>query len=162
MSPDELELDGPSELLLEATIDDLSPEFFGLLMERLFEAGATEVDQLPALTSDGRQGVVVRAAVPVESRVEVEDAFMLHSTAMTVRAMPLDRVSAGVAYRTVTTRWGEARLRLKIWRGSVLQASPVYDDAAEIARSSGAPLSLIYGEATRLGEVFIGQRVEPD
>lgn len=160
MSPDDLE--GPSELLLEATIDDLSPEFYGLLAERLLEAGATEVDQLAALTPDGRQGVVVRAAVPVENRETVEDAFMLHSTAMTVRAMPLDRISAGVAYRTVTTRWGEARLRLKIWRGSVLEASPVYEDAAEIARSSGAPLRLVYGEAIRLGEVFVGQRIEPD
>lgn len=162
MSPDELELDGPRELLLEATLHDLNPEFFNLLAERLLEAGATEVDQLPALTPDGRQGLVVRAAVPFEGREDVEDAFMLHSTATTVRAMPLDRISAGVAYRTVTTRWGEARLRLKIWRGSVLEANPVYEDAAEIARSSGAPLRLIYGEATRLGEVFVGQKIEPD
>lgn len=153
---------GPAELILETTIDDMNPEFYELLVERLYEAGAVEVVQTPAATHAGRQGVNVSAVVPSGSREEVEEAFIVNSTAVSIRSTPVDRTAADQAEVTVATRWGEVRLNLKIWRGQVLEASPNIDDCLEVARQSSAPLRLVHGEAVRLGDVFVGQRMAGD
>lgn len=148
------------QYLLEVMLDDLSPEYFELLTERLQEAGASSVEQLPAISSADRPGYLVRAVAPAECRDLVGEAFIIHSTAEHVRIMPFSELRAATDFRSVTTRWGEARLRLKIWRGIVIDARPVYADVAQLAREAEAPLQVVIGEATRLGEVFIGQRHE--
>lgn len=151
--------DGPSELLLEAAIDDLSPEFFQLLVERLSEAGAIEVQQIPYLAANDRPGMLVRTLIPAVTRDEIEEIFLLNSSAVRVIALPADRVEARIELRPVTTRWGEVRLRLKIWRGQVIEAKPMHEDTIEVAREAGAPYGVIHDEAMRLGEVFIGQKM---
>lgn len=151
--------DGPSELLLEAAIDDLSSGYFELLVERLREAGAIDVQRVPYTSLAGRSGTLVRALIPVQARAGAEEIFMLHTTATQVVALPADRVEARVELRPVTTRWGDVRLQLKIWRGQVIEAKPLHDDTAAVARDAGAPYGLVHGEAMRLGEVFVGQKL---
>ncbi len=154
---------GSSDLLLcETVLDDISPEYFELLAERLREAGATSVEFVPAFNAAGRPGYLARAICPVECREQVSEAFILHSTAQAVRIVPCQEIRAGLEIRSVTTRWGEARLHLKLWQGIVIDARPLYEDAAALARESEAPLSVVTGEITRLGEAYVGRRLAND
>ena len=146
------------ELLLETNIDDMNPEYYELLIERLFEAGALDVFVTPIVMKRGRPATQVSAIVAATDRGPVEHALIENSTTFGVRALPIERTRAGRDWETVTTRWGEVRVKLKIWRGRVLEAAPEYADCLAVARDSGAPLRLIYGEAQRIGEVFVGQR----
>jgi hypothetical protein len=61
-------------------------------------------------------------------------------------------------FETVTTRWGDVRLKLRGWDNRVIGAMPEYDDCLRLSRASGAPIREIWAEANRLGEVFAGQR----
>lgn len=153
------EMDGPSELLLEAAVEDAGPDQMPLLVERLIEAGAIDVQQAPYLASTGRPGTLVRALIPTAARNQIEEIFLLNSSATHVIALPADRVEARIELRPVTTRWGDVRLRLKIWRGQVIEANPLHEDTIEVAREAGAPYSIVHGEAMRLGDVFIGQKL---
>lgn len=147
-----------SELLLETNIDDMNPEYYELLIERLFESGALDVFLTPIVMKRGRPATKVSAIVATGDRRQVEQTLIENSTTFGVRALPIDRTKAGRDWETVATRWGDVRLKLKIWRGRVLEAVPEYTDCAAVARASGAPLRLVYGEAHRMGEVFVGQR----
>ena len=146
------------ELLLETNIDDMNPQFFEPLSERLFAAGALDVWLTPVTMKKGRPATVVSAIVPADRRDEVERTLFLESTTIGVRATPVSRTRAPRRFETVTTRWGDVRLKLRAWDGRVLGAVPEYDDCLRLSHASGAPIHEIWAEANRLGEVFAGQR----
>jgi uncharacterized protein (TIGR00299 family) protein len=146
------------ELLLETNIDDMNPQFYEPLTERLFAAGAFDVWLTPVTMKKGRPATVVSAIVPAERRGEVERAFFLESTTTGVRATAVSRTRAPRRFETVTTRWGDVRLKLRGWDGRVIGAMPEYEDCLQLSRVSGAPIREIWAEANRLGEVFAGQR----
>ncbi|MDF3014928.1 MAG: hypothetical protein K0R44_153 [Thermomicrobiales bacterium] len=146
------------ELLLETNIDDMNPQFYEPLTERLFAAGALDVWLTPVTMKKGRPATVVSAIVPVQRRAEVEHAFFVESTTIGVRATPISRTRAPRRFETLTTRWGDVRLKLRGWDGRVIGAMPEYEDCLQLSRVSGASIREIWAEANRLGEVFTGQR----
>jgi pyridinium-3,5-bisthiocarboxylic acid mononucleotide nickel chelatase len=146
------------ELLLETNIDDMNPQFYEPLSERLFAAGALDVWLTPATMKKGRPATIVSAIVPADRRDEVERVLFVESTTIGVRATTVSRTRAPRRFETVTTRWGDVRLKLRGWDRRVLGATPEYDDCLELSRVSGAPIREIWAEANRLGEVFAGQR----
>ena len=148
------------ELLLEANIDDMNPEFYELLIERLFDAGALDVFLTPIVMKRGRPATKVSVIAAADRRDAVEETLFDNSSTFGVRAMPIDRTKTDRASVTVATRWGDVRLKLKIWRGRVLEVAPEYADCLAIARQADAPLRLVYGEAQRIGDAFVGRRGE--
>ena len=146
------------ELLLETNIDDMNPQFFEPLSERLFAAGALDVWLTSVTMKKGRPATVVSAIVPANQRAAVERALFVESTTIGVRATPVSRTRAPRRFETVTTRWGDVRLKLRGWEGRVIGAMPEYDDCLRLSRESDAPIREIWAEAHRLGDVFAGQR----
>jgi uncharacterized protein (TIGR00299 family) protein len=150
--------DSSEEYLLETNIDDMNPQFYEPLSERLFAAGALDVWLTPVLMKKGRPAVVVSAIVPANKRDEAERTLIVESTTLGVRATPVARTRAARAFRSVATRWGEVRLKLRGWDGRVIGAAPEYDDCLRLSQERGVPIREIWAEANRLGEVFVGQR----
>ena len=150
------------EVLLETNIDDMNPQFTELLVERLFAAGALDAWLTPVVMKKGRLGVVVSVLCPAERQRDLVDLLVEQTTTLGVRSRPVERVKAVRRFETATTRWGEVRLKLRGWRGRVIDAAPEYDDCLELARSADVPIREVWNEAHRMGEVFVGQRWSPD
>lgn len=154
--------DGPTELLLETNIDDMNPEFYEPLIELLFAAGALDVYLTPIIMKRGRPATKVSVICVAGLRAEIERILIEHSSTLGVRALPIDRTKAGRRIERVVTRWGDVRVKLKIWHGRVLDATPEYADCLAITRETGLPIRLVYGEATRIAEAYIGRRMKPE
>ena len=148
------------EVLLETNIDDMNPQFFELLTERLFAAGALDAWLSNATMKKGRPATIVSVIVPEARREAIERTLIVESTTIGIRATPITRTRAPRAFRSVTTRWGDVRLKLRGWEGRVISAAPEYDDCLRISREQGIPIREVWAEANRLGEVFAGQRWE--
>ncbi len=147
------------ELLLETNIDDMNPQAFELLAERLYEAGALEVWLTPVQMKKLRPGTMVSLLAPARLRAELSDVILRNSTSLGVRAIPIDRVKADRSFRTVATRFGEVSLKLKVIDERVSNATPEYDDCARLAREHGVPFADVWDEAHRIGERFVGGRL---
>ncbi|HET7038111.1 MAG TPA: nickel pincer cofactor biosynthesis protein LarC [Thermomicrobiaceae bacterium] len=152
--------DGPSELLLETNIDDMNPEFYEPLIERLFAAGALDVFLTPIIMKRGRPATKVSVICTAADRTELDRVLIENSSTLGVRALPIDRTKAGRRVEEVVTRWGEVRVKLKLWHGRVLDAVPEYADCLAIAHETGLPIRFVYGEATRIAEAYVGRRME--
>ena len=150
------------ELILETNIDDMNPQFTELLLERLFAAGALDAWLTPIVMKKGRPAVTVSALIPASRRKEIEDVFVEQSTTLGIRASSVDRTKAARRIENVTTRWGEVRLKLRGWRGRVIDAAPEYDDCLALARAAEVPIREVWNEAHRIGEVFVGQKWPED
>jgi hypothetical protein len=136
----------------------MNPQFFEPLSDRLFGAGALDVWLTPITMKKGRPATVVSVLVPASRRDEVERTLFVESTTIGVRSTSVSRTRASRRFVTVSTRWGDVRLKLRGWNGRVLGAMPEYDDCLRLSQSSNAPIREIWAEAHRLGEVFAGQR----
>lgn len=149
---------GTGDLLLETNIDDMNPQFYAPLTDRLFAAGALDVWLTPIMMKKGRPGTVVSAIVPENRQVEVRRTLILESTTLGVRSSPIAMERAARRFETVTTRWGDVQLKLRGWDGRVIGAMPEYDNCLRLSQVTDASIRDIWAEANRLGEVYIGQR----
>ena len=146
------------EVLLETNIDDMNPQFFAPLLDRLFAAGALDAWLTPIMMKKGRPATKVSAICPAARRAAVEAACFANSTTLGIRAVPINRTKAERVFVTVATRWGDVRLKLRALDGRVTDAMPEYDDCLALAERHEVPVGDVWGEARRLGDAFAGRR----
>ena len=144
--------------LLETNLDDMNPQHVEPLLEQLFAAGAVDAWITPITMKKGRPAVTVSAICQEGAQDEVATAMVRHSTTLGVRMRTLGRVIAHRRLEPVTTRWGDVRLKLRIWEGRVIDAMPEHDDCLRLSRETGVPIREIWNEAHRLGEPYVGRK----
>jgi len=145
------------ELLLATNIDDMNPQFYEPLLDRLFAAGALDAWLAPITMKKGRPATTVHVLCAADRRRELEEILILHTTTLGVRAAPVERTKAARRTETVATRWGDVRLKLRAWNGRVIDAAPEYDDCLALARGYDVPIREVWQEAHRIGERFVGR-----
>ncbi|HVL25132.1 MAG TPA: nickel pincer cofactor biosynthesis protein LarC [Thermomicrobiales bacterium] len=146
------------EVLLETNIDDMNPQFVELVTERLFTAGALDVWLTPITMKKGRPATQISVLAPAGRRLELESTLIENTSTLGVRALPIERTKAARQSDSVTTRWGDVRIKVRIWNGRAIDITPEYDDVVAIARSHDIPIRTVWNEAYRIGETRIGQR----
>jgi uncharacterized protein (TIGR00299 family) protein len=132
---------------LETNLDDLVPEHFEFLMERLFEAGALDVSLQPVQMKKNRPGMLVRVLARPSDKHAVANRLFADSTAIGVRVYEVDRVVLPREIRRVATRFG--RIAVKVVRDPEGRQtfSAEVDDCVRAARAHGAPLREVVREA---------------
>jgi uncharacterized protein (DUF111 family) len=133
---------------IQTNLDDCTPEELGFAMERLLEAGALDVAFSPLQMKKNRPGVLARVLARPADGQRLAALVLEHTSALGVRLQSIERVVARRAERTVTTPWGEVRVKVK-QLGEREIVAPEYEDCARLARTAGVPLRAVY-EAARL------------
>ena len=142
------DLDQDRVVEIQTNLDDASPEELGFAMERLLEAGALDVAFSPLQMKKNRPGVLVRVLTRPEDGKRLAELVLEHTSALGVRVQTLERLIARRSERTVTTPWGEVRVKIK-HLGDREIVAPEYEDCARIARAANVALRAVY-EAARL------------
>jgi uncharacterized protein (TIGR00299 family) protein len=127
-------------LSLEANLDDLVPEHFDHLMERLFEVGALDVAIQHLQMKKNRPGFLLRVLARPSDRAALSGVLFAETPTLGVRAVECERLVLERESRRVETPFG--RISVKIARGERgrLDVSAEYDDCKRAARRSGVPL----------------------
>jgi uncharacterized protein (TIGR00299 family) protein len=126
--------------LLETHVDDLNPEHFEYLMERLFEAGALDVALMHLQMKKNRPGFAVRVVARPAERAALAGILFAESTTLGVRVQEVERLLLEREIRTVRTPFGP--IRVKIARDAAGRETPSaeYEDCKAAARRAGASL----------------------
>jgi uncharacterized protein (TIGR00299 family) protein len=134
-------------LVLETTIDDMNPQIYGHLMERLFDAGALEVFYTPIQMKKSRPGTMVKIICPEQRIEDVSAVIFRETTTIGFRYQPMGRIE--LARRTVTakTPHGPIRMKVSVYNGQVVQVTPEYEDCRRAALKAGLPLKQVMREA---------------
>jgi len=127
-------------VLLEVNLDDLVPEHFDHLMERLFEAGALDVGIQHLQMKKNRPGFLVRVLARPSERAALAEVLFAESTTAGVRSVEYDRLVLHREERRVDTRYGRIRVKLVRSPDGRVDFSPEYDDCKAAARKHQAPL----------------------
>jgi uncharacterized protein (TIGR00299 family) protein len=125
---------------LETNLDDLVPEHFDYLMQRLLEAGALDVSLQHIQMKKNRPGFLVRVLARPADRIALAGILFAESTAIGVRACELDRLVLERELRRVVTPHGRIGVKVVWDTDGRAQVSAEYDDCARAAKRSGARL----------------------
>jgi len=153
---------GDGDLVLETNVDDMNPQFYEPLLERLFAAGAHDAWLTPIAMKKGRPATLVSVLCALGRRRVLEDVLIEHSTTLGVRATRVERVKAARRREVAVTRWGEVAVKLRAWNGRVIDAAPEYEDCLALARAQDVPIREIWNEAHRMGEAYVGRRLSAE
>lgn len=134
-------------VLIEANIDDMSPELFGYAMDRIFEAGAVDVWMTPIYMKKNRPATMLSALAPPEQAEAVAEALMLHTTSFGVRRSAWQRECLEREHVTVETPYGPVRVKVGKRDGAVVTAAPEHADCIEAAQRAGISLKTVYQAA---------------
>jgi hypothetical protein len=132
-------------MVLESNIDDMNPEFYDYLMERLFQGGALDVSLSPLQMKKNRPGTLLRVIAEEKDADALSELILRESTTLGVRSFPVSRKKLPREVREVETRYGMVRVKIS---GEV-RFQPEYDDCRRVAQEKGVPIQEVYWEAMK-------------
>jgi uncharacterized protein (TIGR00299 family) protein len=136
-------------VVLECEIDDMNPQLFGPLMERLHQAGALDVFYAPVQMKKNRPGTLVTVVARPELREALSGLIFSETTTIGVRYHEMERDCLEREIRSVATPLGPIRFKIARRAGRVLNASPEFDDCAKAAAEHALPIKEVQGIATK-------------
>lgn len=135
--------------VLEANLDDLNPQVFGYVMDRLLEQGALDVFGMPVQMKKNRPGTVMTVLCKPEDEHTLTDILFAETTTLGVRRREQVRHTLARRWEQVPTPWGEVRIKIASRNGTVINYAPEYEDCRRIAAEQHVPLKTVMQEATR-------------
>ncbi|HMD88872.1 MAG TPA: nickel pincer cofactor biosynthesis protein LarC [Anaerolineaceae bacterium] len=136
---------------IETNIDDMNPQFYGNIMARLFELGALDVYFTPIMMKKNRPATKLSVIARQEDEIKLTDLLLRETSTLGVRVKQMQRHEAGREIRNISTRFGEAIIKIKIVEGQVIQISPEYDVCVKLAKDQHMPVNQVYNEVLRVG-----------
>ena len=135
-------MEATSVAVLEANIDDSSPQVLGYTVERLLQAGALDATLEPLEMKKGRPGTLLRVISSIEQRTELADIIFHETTTLGVRIYSAERLVQSRRWVEVETPHGKVRMKV-----SDHSFAPEYEDCRALARTTGVALKDIIAEA---------------
>jgi len=132
---------------IEANIDDMNPQFFAVVSDRLFEAGALDVWLTPVQMKKQRPGVVLAALAPASAEVTIADIILRETTSLGVRARSVRRHEAGRELSSVDTQYGPVRVKIKRLGDELVGAMPEFEDCRRVAEEHGVSIRTVHEAA---------------
>jgi len=135
--------------VLEANLDDLNPQVFGYVMDRLLAEGALDAFAIPVQMKKNRPGSLVTVLCRPEDASKLTELIFSETTTLGVRRREEVRQALGRRWENVRTPWGDVRMKIASMNGSITNFSPEYEDCRRIAAEHHVPLKTVMQEATR-------------
>jgi uncharacterized protein (TIGR00299 family) protein len=136
---------------VETTIDDMSPQLYEPLMERLFEAGALDVFLTPVIMKRSRPGTVLSALCLPERVGDLSRVLFEESSTIGVRWTEMTRARLDREMITVSTAHGALPFKVSRLGGRVITVTPEFADVVRIAREKGLPVREVLDQARAEG-----------
>ena len=125
-------------VLLETNIDDMNPQIYGYLLDRLLGAGALDAWLTPIQMKKGRPATLVSVLAPPAAADALSALLLRETSTLGVRRRELDRLKAPRRMITVETSAGPIRAKARLLDGA-WTAHPEYDDCRAAAQRTGRP-----------------------
>jgi uncharacterized protein (TIGR00299 family) protein len=133
--------------VLEANLDDLNPQVFGYVVDRLLEEGALDTFAWPVQMKKNRPGMLLTVLAKPEDASRLTRIIFTETSTLGVRRREERRHALTRKWITVGTRWGDVRLKIGSLNGTVTNYAPEYEDCRKIASEQHVPLKSVMNEA---------------
>jgi hypothetical protein len=134
--------------VIETNLDDMSPQIYGYFAERALAAGALDVFSTPVQMKKNRPGQLVTLLSEPENVARLIDLIFSETTTIGVRTYDVRRKTLNREFVPVETPLGSVRMKVSRMNGTILNATPEYEDCQRIAAERGVPLKQVIAAAS--------------
>jgi len=145
-------------VVIETNIDDMNPQFYDYVMERLLAMEVLEVFITPILMKKNRPGHLLTIICPSEKLPSVTKFLLRETTTLGLRWHEEERAKTDREILTGKTKYGKIRFKLARWEGRVVNLSPEYEDCKRLALEKKVPLKEVFEEAKGVGITLQGNK----
>ena len=132
--------------MIESYIDDMNPEIFGYLMEKLQDDGAVDICWIPCFMKKNRPGTKIEIICRKENQDRIIDRIFSESTTIGVRYYKTKRKILDRQLINIKTSFGMIQAKKIVEPDGFCRLTPEYDVCKEIATEKGVPLKRVYDE----------------
>lgn len=132
--------DGCVVSVIEANVDDMSPQVYGYFVERALEAGALDVTCSPVQMKKNRPGLAISLMCAPEAADALAELLFRETTTIGVRIHEARRMCLEREIVAVETPYGTLRVKVARRAGKVVNVAPEYEDCRRLARKKSVPL----------------------
>jgi uncharacterized protein (TIGR00299 family) protein len=129
---------------LECNIDDMNPEFFEYISERLFAGGASDVFLANITMKKGRPGVVLNVICEADKAEGLKGIIFTESTSLGIRTFPFRKDTLARKFDNIKTVFGDVTVKRSFYNEKEVSCKPEYEDCRRIASENGIPLREVY------------------
>jgi uncharacterized protein (TIGR00299 family) protein len=138
---------GPKVVVVEAEMDDMSPQLFGPLLDGLLAGGALDAFYTPVQMKKGRPGVLLTVIAEPRRRAQVEELLFAETTTLGVRWQEWDRTVLERESVAVETEYGTISVKVGRRQGRVYNVQPEFEDCLARAREASRPVKEVWAAA---------------
>jgi uncharacterized protein (TIGR00299 family) protein len=140
--------------VIETNIDDMNPQFYDYIMEKLLTMGVLDVFFIPIMMKKNRPAILLTVICPSERMLSIIDFLLRETTTLGLRWHEEERAHADREILTLKTKYGEIHFKLARWEGKAISLSPEYEDCKRLALKKGVPLKEIFEAANKVAVLF--------
>jgi uncharacterized protein (TIGR00299 family) protein len=141
---------GHDALQLECNIDDMNPEFFEYISDRLFKAGASDVFISNIMMKKGRPGILLNVICEKELADSVKNIIFTESTSLGIRTFPFRKDTLAREFETIQTTYGSINIKKSFYNGKEVSCKPEYEDCKRVAAEKEIPVKEVYNNIMAL------------
>ena len=145
-------------LLVETNIDDINPEFYDYIMDRLFSQGALDVFLTPIQMKKNRPANMLSIIVYEQNLRGMLAVLFSESTTLGVRLREIERLRLAQQNFIAETKYGNIRVKVGMFKGEIKNISPEYEDCKKMAKQHQVPLKEVYEEVKKVAYEKLGLR----
>jgi uncharacterized protein (TIGR00299 family) protein len=131
-------------VMLECNIDDMNPEFYEHISEKLFNSGASDVFLTNIIMKKGRPGIVLSVICETEKTDILKEIIFTESTTLGIRTIPFRKDTLQRNFETVDTSFGKVTFKRSFYKGREVSCKPESDDCRRIASENGLPVKEVF------------------
>lgn len=140
-----------NSVIIETNIDDMNPEFYPFVIERLLNAGAHDAYLIPVIMKKGRPGIVLSTLCESDKIDEILKIIYRETTTLGVRIIPIERKKLNRDYEILQTKYGEMKVKVIISE-SGKRYIPEFEECKKISLEKNVPLAEIYNEIIKFNK----------
>ena len=129
---------------LETNIDDLNPQIYDYLVERLFQLGALDVTLTPIQMKKNRPAVQVWCLCRSQQAADLEATLFAETSTLGVRRSMVERHALPRSFQTIETPFGPVQIKVAHLPGGKTRSAPEYEDCKRLAKEKEVPLWEVY------------------
>lgn len=130
--------------VIESNIDDMNPQFYDHIMNRLFKGGALDVFLTPIIMKKNRPAVKITVLSDNKGADKLANILLNETTSFGVRIYKTERIKLEREIKIIKTKYGNVKVKIGKRNTKIIKVVPEYEDCKRIAEEKGIPIKQVY------------------
>lgn len=144
------DFDIEEQIIIEANIDDMNPELYEAIEEKLFDNGALDVYKTNILMKKNRPAIKLTVLTTGELLNKIENLLFMETTTLGIREYPVRKKMLKRSFEKIQTKFGEVDVKKGLLNGKVIKIKPEYETCKKLAKINNVTILDIYSEVSKL------------